>query len=171
MSWHFRGPLQLKQFAFYIPGTSTSSSKRQVNRPSRIARRHGHGHDEFHVRDKAIRTFQENHIIEEKRAVGDLVVATINGVAVSWTNEYAGPGAEATPAPEVASTPVAAPWDGSAGSGASSAVSVAESAIPSVNAGSGNWGRQAYYDAENQTADGLVFLNHNGGQGSGVFDE
>ncbi len=94
----------------------------------------------------------------------------MDGVAVSWTNEYAGPGTEATPAPEVASTPVAAPPD-PAGSVASSTVSVAESATPSVNAGSGNWGRQAYYDAANQTADGLVFLNHNGGQGSGVFDE
>ena len=39
-----------------------------------------------------------------------------------------------------------------------------------MNAGSGNWGRQAYYNAAQATAHGLVFLNHHGGQGSGVFD-
>lgn len=36
---------------------------------------------------------------------------------------------------------------------------------------SGSWARQAYYDAEKQTAQGLVFMNHRGGQGSGVFDQ
>ncbi|KAK6379761.1 target of Sbf [Exophiala oligosperma] len=36
--------------------------------------------------------------------------------------------------------------------------------------GSGTWTRQAYYDAESGTASGLVFLNHFGGTGSGVFD-
>ena len=39
-----------------------------------------------------------------------------------------------------------------------------------MNAGSGNWGRQTYYNAEQGTSDGLVFLNYHGGQGSGVFD-
>ncbi|KAI5283565.1 target of Sbf, partial [Ascosphaera aggregata] len=41
--------------------------------------------------------------------------------------------------------------------------------IPS-KAKSGSWGRVAYYDASSGTADGLVFLNHQGGQGSGVWD-
>ena len=40
-----------------------------------------------------------------------------------------------------------------------------------MNAGDGQWGRQAYYNAEQQTAEGLTFLNNMGGQGSGVFDE
>jgi hypothetical protein len=31
--------------------------------------------------------------------------------------------------------------------------------------------RTAYYDAESQVAQGLVFMNHMGGQGSGVFDQ
>lgn len=41
---------------------------------------------------------------------------------------------------------------------------------PALNVGAGNWGGQAYYNAANGTADGLVFLNNMGGQGSGVFD-
>ena len=32
------------------------------------------------------------------------------------------------------------------------------------------WGRKAYYNAETGEADGLVFLNHHGGEGSGTFD-
>lgn len=41
---------------------------------------------------------------------------------------------------------------------------------PPVKAGLGEWGRQAFYNAEKGLADGLVFLNHHGGEGSGVFD-
>ncbi|KAK5274283.1 target of Sbf [Exophiala xenobiotica] len=40
----------------------------------------------------------------------------------------------------------------------------------SSGADAGTWDRQAYYNAEAGSADGLVFLNHFGGGGSGVFD-
>ena len=86
----------------------------------------------------------------------------MDGKTVSWTNEYAGPGTQAT---STAANNVA-----SVGAVTPSSASAAASAMPSMNAGSGHYGRQAYYNADNQTADGLVFLNHNGGQGSGVFD-
>jgi Putative TOS1-like glycosyl hydrolase (DUF2401) len=100
--------------------------------------------------------------VEEKRGVGDMVTATIDGQVVSWTNSYAGPSTAPTPAAELESPAdqVAAPVSSY----------VAPSAQPSINAGSGNWCRQAYYNATSQTAAGLVFLNHMGGQGSGVFD-
>lgn len=37
-------------------------------------------------------------------------------------------------------------------------------------AGAGEFGRRAFYDAATGTADGLVFLNNHGGEGSGIFD-
>jgi len=133
--------MHLKQFAFYTPGSS--SVKRWV-KPSTSERRHGHSHQE--------------------RALGDPVTATINGQVVTWLNDYAA-SAAATSAP-VASTAgvplVPAPSSGP--------TAEKDSSVPIVNAGAGNWGRQAYYDAESATADGLVFLNNMGGQGSGVFD-
>ena len=49
-------------------------------------------------------------------------------------------------------------------------VSGASDSALQVKAGLGGWGRQAYYNAEQGSADGLVFLNHHGGEGSGVFD-
>ncbi|KAK5467509.1 target of Sbf [Exophiala xenobiotica] len=50
--------------------------------------------------------------------------------------------------------------------------SAASSSTPSTSSGAdaGTWARQAYYNAEAGSADGLVFLNHFGGGGSGVFD-
>lgn len=59
--------------------------------------------------------------------------------------------------------------------GASAATS---SAVPSQNdaddtddAAVGDYSRTGFYDADAGIADGLVFLNQKGGQGSGVFDK
>jgi hypothetical protein len=157
VSWHFRGPVQLKQFAFYSPGSE--ANKRDL-KPDIMQRRHGHQH--FYARDREAVEIQETHVVEEKRAVGDIVKATIDGQVVSWTNGYAGPGTAFT-------SVVGAGYP--AGQVAPSAAYSAPPSQPSMSAGSGNWSRHAYYNANTQTADGLVFLNHNGGQGSGVFDE
>jgi Putative TOS1-like glycosyl hydrolase (DUF2401) len=88
-----------------------------------------------------------------------MVTATIDGKVVSWTNQYDGgakpTSAAAAPNPGVKASQRAAP----------------KAATQTMNPGNGQWGRQAYYNAEQQTADGLTFLNNMGGQGSGVFDE
>lgn len=149
VSWHFRGPMHLKQFAFYTPGSS--SAKRGV-KPSLSERRQVHRH--------------------QARAVGDWVTVVMEGQTVSWQNEWAGPAA-ATPAPisssvVVLSAPVPSPSIQAPVPSASTAEK--NPSVPAINAGAGNWGRQAYYNADTATADGLVFLNNMGGQGSGVFD-
>lgn len=63
---------------------------------------------------------------------------------------------------------------------ATSTVSGVPTAIPSITgpvADDGNddvvgdYKRTGYYDADSGTAEGLVFLNQKGGQGSGVFDK
>lgn len=156
VSWHFRGPLNLKQFAFYAPGSG--SSKRDTKTGLHERRQYGHAH--FHRRHKEVREIQENRFVEEKRSVGDLVIATIDGKVVSWTNQYDG-GAQPTAA---AASPAGQTEDQAADHASPKA------ATPTTNAGNGQWGRQAYYNAEQQTADGLTFLNNMGGQGSGVFD-
>ena len=182
---HFRGPLVLKQFAVYTPGTG-SSKKRSV-RPSSHDRRHGH--QQFHEHSKEIREIQ-NHAEEVKRQVGALVTATEpDGTVITFTNEYGG-SAAATPAATTSTATVvpAAPSLAASSSApapaeseqmgtvtpvaASSASpsSAAPSAAASVNAGSGNWARQAYYSSDDGTADGVVFLNNMGGGASGVFN-
>ncbi|KAK1823215.1 target of Sbf [Friedmanniomyces endolithicus] len=159
LSFHFRGPLQLKQFAVYTP---SSSSKARRSVPNERRHAHGHGHAHLHhARDAA---------------VGDMVTATIDGVVQTWVNEWsgaatsapaAGPssGAASPPAPAAASD--APPSPPSAQSSVSPSPS---SGSGSISSASGGWGRQGYYDSSSGTSEGLVFLNHNGGSGSGVFD-
>ncbi|KAK5727936.1 target of Sbf [Elasticomyces elasticus] len=163
LSFHFRGPLQLKQFAVYTPGSSSSKSRRSTTHERRHA--HGHGHARLHhARDAA---------------VGEMVTATIDGVVQSWVNEYSGvatsapAAAPAAPSSDAAATTVAAAANyvaPSSSSSESSASASPSSASGSISSSSGGWARQAYYDSSAGKSEGLVFLNHEGGSGSGVFD-
>ncbi|EXJ86941.1 hypothetical protein A1O3_03895 [Capronia epimyces CBS 606.96] len=216
VSWHFRGPIRLKQFAFYTLGSS--ETKRSIH-PSPHQRRHAHNHL-HHRDDRETRAVKDEHVedhVEDKRGVGDWVTAVINGQTVSWVNKWSGVAATSSP---TAASPVASSvaeewvtavingktvswvnkWSGVAATSASAAAAPAASSseasssiasysiasssdasssaaassaaapVASMNAGAGEWGRQAYYNAEQGVADGLVFLNYHGGQGSGVFD-
>ncbi|RPB27114.1 hypothetical protein L211DRAFT_896906 [Terfezia boudieri ATCC MYA-4762] len=96
LSLHFRGPLQLKQFAVYYPA------------PPKQKRSHAHKH-------------LGHHHAHHKRAMVD-----------KPTSEYSDDG---------------------------------------VTLPEGLWVRKAYYDGPSQTVEGLVFMNHRGGQGSGVWDK
>lgn len=180
----------MKQFAVYVPSSSSPSSSSKSVKRSPHQRRHGHEH--FHHRNKEIRAIQERDEQEKRDAkVGDLVIATINGAVVSWINKYDGgaaataktttkttagttaaasattlvtttAAAKSTKAPK-AELSLAPPPPSSSSKTAASAPSPAPVA-------SGAWGQIAYYNAKSRTANGLVFLNHMGGQGSGVFD-
>ncbi|KAM0712423.1 hypothetical protein Q7P37_011519 [Cladosporium fusiforme] len=172
VSIHVRGPAKLKQFAVYTPGSKSDNKARR----SATARRHAHAHAHAHKR-------------EADANVGDMVYATIDGKAVSWANDYNGqatasPDAATTPAPDVkaqayggsdfGSSPSTSAASSSAASSSSSSSSSGSGIIDDILGGSsssgGDWGRQAYYNSKKGDADGLVFLNHNGGSGSGVFD-
>lgn len=125
-------------------------------------RRHGHGHQDFHKRGKNV----------EERAVGDMVYATIDGVAVSWVNEYGG--ASSTAVSSAASTSAAA---SSAATSAVSSSTTAASASYTPESSSddnttvtGAYTRTSYYDSASGTADNVVFLGNYGGSGSGVWD-
>ena len=174
VSWHFRGPLVLKQFAAYIPGSDCE--KRSVEPIVRHSRHHGHQF--FHARKKEVHEIQERATREQKRGIGDMVTATIDGKVVSWMNEYGGGadhGSPATPTSdphEIVHTAHPDTHGGGSPQQTSKAVPNpgAGTSNPTANAQSGGWGRQAYYNADVGTADGLVFLNHNGGDKSGVFD-
>ncbi|KEQ69102.1 hypothetical protein M436DRAFT_56675 [Aureobasidium namibiae CBS 147.97] len=157
VSLHFRGPLKIKQFAFFSPSTDSSDSSKKAKRSAMHRHNHAHEHVHKHKRDENV----------EKRGVGDMVTAIIDGVAVSWVNEWSGVASTAAPAPAATTSTAAAPAAASTDSSSKSAPSSASSAS---SGSSGSWGRKAYYNSEAGSADNVVFLNHNGGQGSGVFD-
>lgn len=135
---HFNGPLQLKKFAVYTPG---SSKKRSV-KPSIHQRRHNHQH--FHGHNKEIRE------IQDREAKGEEVTVTMGGKVEHWTNQYGGD----SPASSASTT---APAAGNPAAPATPAEK-APSAAPSFHAGTGSWGRQAYYSAADGVREGLVFL-------------
>ena len=169
ISIHIRGPTILKRFAAYTPGSSGSSKKSKRSEP---AGHHAHGHMHQHLHNKR----------HEKRNVGDIAVATINGIVQSWTNMYdGGASSPATSAPAAPAYSAPPSSDSSSGGSSSSSSGSSDSSDSSddsqdewgsvINNGEpGSWGRHAFYCGESDESEGLVFLNHNGGSGSGTFD-
>lgn len=151
---HFRGPIKLANVAVYTPGTSKREAPKAAH-----SKRHGHQHLHKKHAEKA-----------EERAVGDLVVATINGQVQSWINNYDGP----TPDAAAAAAPAAATT--------TAAVSASKPAKKPASGNkdkpskdktpiTGDFVRSAYYDAASGNADGLVFLANVGSPGvSGTWD-
>lgn len=188
-----RGPINLSQFAVYTLGSLAPASKRSFPReaPHQRRRRHQQYHD----------TQKRENGGKEKRALGDLVTATIDGQVATFTDNWDSPAGTAAPEaasvaatpaadsrapaastkvasntqktkgdvflgrPQVASSSVPAVQASTGGSVEAATPSVATSPAPvrssssdSSDTASGAWSRIAYYDAESQTSEGLVFL-------------
>jgi hypothetical protein len=153
LSVHIRGPTQLKQFAVYTPASSSSKRNQQKSHKR-------HNHQQLHK--KAAQQ-------KEKRAVGDVVYATIDGKLVSWINTYSGQ----TAAAAAVSSSAAATTTSAISTKTTSKATSTETSTASTATGttvSGDYKRIAYYSAEDQTSDGVTFLNNMGGSGSGVWD-
>ncbi|OHE97454.1 hypothetical protein CORC01_07236 [Colletotrichum orchidophilum] len=163
----FRGPMNLKQVAVYNLSPKAKRSP-AVSHTHAHARRHGqHGHQHLHKK-------QVEEEPKEKRGE-DWVVANIDNQVVSWINNYHGPTPVGpapvvptpTPTPTPSQPPVAAAAVPQPGGSKDSSPKAADSHSGSVN---GGYTRVGYYNADNATADGIVFLGNYGGQGSGKFD-
>ncbi|RMZ76160.1 hypothetical protein DV738_g5128, partial [Chaetothyriales sp. CBS 135597] len=189
VSWHFRGPMHLKQFAFYTPAATSR----------RYTRAHRHSHLHQHRRKIELKGGEDESIGNEKRAVGDMVTATINGEVVSWVNQYSGGAGSSTgeasqtnpndsPCPMVTATingevvswvneytgddsTAASDTSPDPSSSPSAAVAQTDLGDSTLPAPSDSWVRQSYYFAANGTAENLVFLNNMGGAISGMVDE
>jgi len=153
LSLHLRGPVKLASVAVYTPGTG----KRDV--PKVHTKRHNHGHAHLH----------KKHAEEEKRA--DMVTAVIDGVAVSWENNYFGgaPAAAATPAAAAGDAVAAAVANPPAGAHVASPAISSAGSTDSVAAG--NYKRVGYYNQKDLIAEGLTFLANKGDpKASGTWD-
>ncbi|KAK2810865.1 hypothetical protein FQN49_008504 [Arthroderma sp. PD_2] len=148
VSLHFRGPMNLHKLAVYNMGSE--KPKRDL-KPSIHERRHGHSHQRFH----------------EKRAVGDMVTATIDGKVVTWANDYNG-GAPAAPTPAPGAPASGPQVKGYSAPKDNSKPEPSNKPSAPVNVGPGQWGRVAYYDSDGGEADGLTFLNNEGAWADGV---
>lgn len=166
VSIHFRGPIALKQFAVYTPGSSSSKAKRAVHNH---AHAHAHNHAHFHEKREPVPEPEPQ----------TWVTATIDGVAVSWVNNYT-PGAAAATSTTAAAASAAttfatsvAPVKAAVTSILSSAVAAATSAVAAVEnlvVSGGSWEQVGYYNSEAGSSTGLTFMGNHGGSGSGVWD-
>ena len=159
--------------------TTIANEKRSVEsnshhrRHAAAAVHHHGGHQYLHDHHGKVKQVDESQLL--KRAVGDLVSATIDGQLVSWTNEYAGPGvATAAPVPEAIdnvnasalSTDMTEVADRTSQSSTLSSTTTTRASSSSTSIAAANsqgWTRQAYFNAASGTAEGLTFLNHFGG--------
>jgi len=140
ITWHFRGPIELKNFAVYYPSSSTTAQK-QKKRDATQQRRHAHRHLQ-HKHKRAVAVEYKTEIVYvTSYADGNPIVSP---TMVSSIVE---------PIATVATTTSKQHHHKS-----SSAVS------PTSTSGSstGDWERTAFYDADAQNTEGLTFLNNLG---------
>lgn len=133
--------MNLKGFAVYTTGDSTSSKKRHV-------------HQRHHARNAHHHLQRSNGRVdyEKRNPAGNIV--SVAGLG-TWTNDYTGGGAS-TAAPQATSSSTAASDQGTT---QDTGVSNKEVSSDNSTSSSGTWTRVAYYDSKSQKADGLTFFN------------
>ncbi|KAL4937525.1 hypothetical protein BDV06DRAFT_202729 [Aspergillus oleicola] len=109
--------MQLKNSMLLLTALTAGSS---------VARMHGHERRHAH------------HAREEKRGLGDIVTAVIDGKVVSWANEYAGGAAATTTSEATAAATTVAATEATATSSESSATATASS-VSSADGTCSNW--------------------------------
>jgi hypothetical protein len=174
---HFRGPINLKQFAVYIPGQV--NSKREVR--------------EEVVEKRDVKYVTEVEVVDiwEKVVVEGVLGGEIS-THTEWSTSTEGSSGQtstvkatfqaeesnilaavASPKPTTLST-VAVSSSIQTSSLSTSAVKPSRvssnpSNAPSSSSSDGSWQQIGYYNSDSQTANGITFLNNRGGQGSGVW--
>ena len=182
VSFHFRGPLGLKQFAHYA--LETGPSKRDLET---MAQHRSHRNHSRRYKGNSAHTSTQGATDQKRQApqCGQPVTAIINGETATFPYNW-GPcastfaatssvtaatsteplAATSTQSPPVTESSMTAPASHST-STSSSSFSTASTPSPAA----GSWQRAAYYSSTSQQSSGLTFLNNLGGQGSGVWDE
>lgn len=153
VSLHFRGPLQLKQFAVYYP---EQNYNKRSHAHQHLGRHHAH-----HKRAMVVETVYRTVVVDP------------SGHTLWPKPTESAPEIYDTPHDTPHETPAPTPSNGGdyKDNGANKDKQIHDYSNGDVTIPGGSWVRKAYYDAASQTAEGLVFMNHRGGQGSGVWDK
>ncbi|KAF8469644.1 putative TOS1-like glycosyl hydrolase-domain-containing protein [Kalaharituber pfeilii] len=157
LSLHFRGPLHLKQFGVYYPKPKKSKSKRSAAH-KHIKHNHHHAH---HKRAVVVQTVTSTVVVDQTGATISPKPKDVENPSPSNHNHV----------PTAPPKPKGSGSDGTRGdSGPVFEDITGDDDDDGEDRGSEKWQRTAYYNAESQTAEGLVFMNHRGAQElSGAF--
>ncbi|EGV64173.1 target of Sbf [Yamadazyma tenuis] len=160
LSIHFRGPIKLKQFAVYYPASS-SNKKRGDDCQTTLVHKH-------HLHKRATQVVEVTQTVYvDANGVTQTTQATSTQTSAAANVVEEDDDTTSTTSTAAASSAAAAGFSTAVASSAA-AVSSAAASSAAVSASSGDWERSAYYSSG--SADGLVFFNHYGGSGSGVWD-
>lgn len=163
LSFHFRGPLKLKQFGVYYPADSSNSNQKRDEEDCSTTQ---------HVRHKHVKratAFVTETVKVDQYGNRITTTATSTPSTANVGTDSQPSSAETAPA---ASSSEAAPSEGAPSSDAaapssSQAESSSSGSSSAPSAGSGDWVRTSYYSPG--SADNCTFLNYHGGSGSGVW--
>jgi len=108
--------------------------KRSNKRTPAVERRHAHNHARFHENNKEVRDIQDAEV--EKRQLGVMVTAVMNGVTVSWANNYDGKSTTTVAAASSTKAPVVAAFAVASSSAAAASSSAAVSSAAKASASS-----------------------------------
>ncbi|ODQ64660.1 hypothetical protein NADFUDRAFT_83577 [Nadsonia fulvescens var. elongata DSM 6958] len=174
LSVHFRGPLNLKQFAVYYPSSSSLNKRDDEEKDCSSTRVHHVHHNHKREADPVFvtQTVQVTQIVQANVAAptvsaADAASSSVTGVAESVLVSNA-PVASVQVGPGF----VPADSDSLSSSVVASSPSVAEPSATASNPASniGGWARSSYFDASSSSSSNLAFLNNLGGTaGSGVW--
>lgn len=167
LSVHFRGPIQLKQFGVYYPQGSSYAKRDQVPSEDCTTTQHVHHKHkrapvvEYQEVTKTVYKDINGNIIDQVpsgQTVATGETAQLTTLLTSTTNAAGTTAAEGTTTSDDES---------SATTSSSSAAAATTSSSGSNGDTSGSWVRSSYYTPG--TASNLVFMNNQGGNGSGVW--
>jgi len=143
---HFRGPLYLKQFAVYYPAPVQNYNKRS-HAHQHLGRQHAH-----HKKAMVVQTITQTVVVDQYGSVL-WPKPTSHPHEHHDTDENSNNGDYGKDKDDDKKDKPTSEYTGD------------------ITLPGGSWVRKAYYDATSQTVEGLVFMNHRGGQGSGVWDK
>lgn len=145
LSLHFRGPLKLKQFGVYYPASKDKREEEDCD--TTLLHKH-----HLHKRATQVVEVTQTIYVDAEGNTQTSQGTTTATVGDGEVEETSTPVTSTTSAPESTST----------------GESEDDSDDESSTASPGDWKRSSYYTPG--TGDNVVFLNHHGGEGSGVFD-
>jgi hypothetical protein len=190
LSLHLRGPLNLKQFAAYIP--VAAKKKRSTTK---------HHHMANHAHIPARRDVHHTTVVEIEEIEENVVVqTTLHGNATTFTSLFAtskflsvslqaqssniAQGSKtfsgdstygSRPSFQKANAQSFTLVTGASASANETPLSYDSQSNPTqtstpMQQSQGDWQRTALYDSDSKISQGITFMNNKGGQGSGVFD-
>lgn len=163
LSFHFRGPLKLKQFGVYYPAGSNNKKRDEEDC---VSTQHVHHKHVKRATAYVTQTVRVDQFGNKVPAVETTTPSSTDAGAESQPTSSSEAAPEA-PSSEASSSEGSASSPSSSSSASASGSGSGSDSSSTAGASTGDWVRSSYFTPGN--ADNCTFLNYHGGSGSGVW--